>query len=166
MPLFSPQLISLSESVIRAAAAKKLQIATAESCTGGLISACLTEVSGASSVFDRGYISYSYDSKTAYFGVPQEIVVACGAVSTEVARGMAEGALRHSKADITVSATGIAGPGGGTPEKPVGLVYLGIALKGKSYALKNNFTGDRAEIRLATVEKALITLKNEIDSLS
>ena len=96
-------------------------------------------------MFNGGYISYSYDSKTAYLDVPQKVVVACGAVSAEVARGMAEGALRHSKADIAIAATGIAGPGGGTPEKPVGLVYLGIALKAKhdSYALKNNFTGDR-----------------------
>jgi nicotinamide-nucleotide amidase len=164
MPFFSPQLLTLAESVIHAATAKKLQIATAESCTGGLISACLTEVSGASAVFDRGYISYSYDSKTAYLDVPHDIVVACGAVSAEVARGMAEGALKHSTADIAIAATGIAGPGGGTPDKPVGLVYLGIAMKGKkSYAFKNNFTGDRGQVRLQTVETALNTLLKEIE---
>ena len=160
MPLFSPQLITLAESVIRAATAKKVQVVTAESCTGGLISACLTEVSGSSAVFDRGYISYSYDSKTAYLGVPEKTIVDCGAVSPEVARGMAEGALRHSKADIAVAATGIAGPGGGTPEKPVGLVYLGIALIGSQ-----KIDGDRTEVRLKTVEAALMTLKKEIDDL-
>jgi nicotinamide-nucleotide amidase len=167
MPFFSPQHLALAEQVIRAATAKKLQIATAESCTGGLIAACLTEVNGASAVFDRGYISYSYDSKTAYLDIPQQVVVACGAVSAEVARGMAEGALRHSKADIAIAATGIAGPGGGTPDKPVGLVYLGIALKAKkdSYATKNNFTGDRGQVRLQTVETALNMLKKEIEGL-
>ncbi len=168
MPLFSPQLLALAESVIHAATAKKLQIVTAESCTGGLISACLTEVSGASEVFDRGYISYSYDSKTAYLGVPHETIVNYGAVSSEVACGMAEGALKNSKANIAIAATGIAGPGGGTPEKPVGLVYLGIAIRasGKIHAIKNNFSGNRTEVRLQTVETALTTLKKEIEIAS
>ena len=166
MPFFSPQQLILAEQVIRAATAKKLQIATAESCTGGLIAACLTEVSGSSAVFDRGYISYSYESKTAYLDVPQDVVIACGAVSGEVARGMAEGALRHSISTIAITATGIAGPGGGTPGKPVGLVYLGVAVKGKdSYALKNNFTGDRGAVRLQTVETALNVLIKEIEGL-
>lgn len=167
MPFFSQQQLALAEQVIRAATAKKIMIATAESCTGGLIAACLTEVSGSSAVFDRGYISYSYESKTAYLDVPHDIVVACGAVSAQVARGMAEGALKHSIAQIAIAATGIAGPGGGTPDKPVGLVYLGVAVKGKSdsYALKNNFTGDRGQVRLQTVETALNVLKKEIDSL-
>jgi len=155
-------MLALASEVVKAATAKKIQIATAESCTGGLISACLTEVSGASAVFDRGYVSYSYDSKTAYLDVPQDIVVACGAVSAEVAQGMAEGALKHSVSGIAISATGIAGPGGGTPDKPVGLVYLGVALKGKSYAFKNQFSGDRGEVRLQTVETALKTLLKEI----
>jgi len=166
MPFFSPQQLALAEQVIRAATAKKVMIVSAESCTGGLIAACLTEVSGSSAVFDRGYISYSYESKTAYLDVPHDVVVACGAVSAEVARGMAEGALKHSIAHIAISATGIAGPGGGTPDKPVGLVYLGVAVKNKdSYALKNNFTGDRGQVRLQTVETALKVLKKEIDSL-
>jgi nicotinamide-nucleotide amidase len=166
MPFFSQQQLALAAEVVHAATAKKVMIASAESCTGGLIAACLTEVSGSSAVFDRGYISYSYESKTAYLDVPQDIVVACGAVSGEVARGMAEGALRHSIAHIAIAATGIAGPSGGTPDKPVGLVYLGVAVKSKkdSYALKNNFTGDRGEIRLQTVETALRVLKKEIDS--
>ena len=167
MAIFSPQLIALAEAVIRTAATKRVQIVTAESCTGGLISACLTEVSGASTVFDRGYISYSYDSKTAYLDVPQKTIIDCGAVSPEVACGMAEGALLHSHAQIAIAATGIAGPDGGTQEKPVGLVYLGIAIRSprKVYAVKNNFDGNRTKIRLKTVEAALITLKKEIDSL-
>jgi nicotinamide-nucleotide amidase len=163
MSPFPPKVLALSEAVVKAAAEKGLQIATAESCTGGLISACLTEVSGASAVFDRGFISYSYDSKTASLDVPQETIIGYGAVSSEVARGMAEGALRHSKADIAVSATGIAGPGGGTPEKPVGLVWLGIARKsGRVYTIKNNFSGNRAQVRLQTVERALQALLQEL----
>jgi len=166
MPFFSQKHLALATEVVRAATLKKVMISTAESCTGGLIAACLTEVSGSSAVFDRGYISYSYESKTAYLDVPQDVVIACGAVSGEVARGMAEGALRHSISTIAITATGIAGPGGGTPGKPVGLVYLGVAVKGKdSYALKNNFTGDRGEVRLQTVEKALSILKKEIEEL-
>lgn len=167
MPLFPPDILAQTEDVIRAATAKKVQIATAESCTGGLISACLTAVSGASAVFDRGYISYSYNSKTAYLDVPHDIVVACGAVSEEVAIGMAEGTLRHSDATIAIAATGIAGPGGGTPEKPVGLVYLAIAVRGgKSYADKNIFSGDRSDVRLQTVDKAMKLLKKEVSELS
>lgn len=167
MALFSPALLRQAEDVIQAATAKKLQVATAESCTGGLISACLTEVAGASAVFDRGYISYSYDSKTAYLDVPHDIVVACGAVSAQVAIGMAEGTLRHSTANIAVAATGIAGPGGGTPDKPVGLVYLAIATRGgNAYADKNVFQGNRTEVRLQTVDKALKLLAKEIAAFS
>lgn len=169
MSPFPPHVTPLAQSVIAAATAKNVMIATAESCTGGLISACLTSVAGSSAVFDRGYISYSYDSKTAYLDVPQEIVVACGAVSAQVAQGMAEGTLAHSIAQIAIAATGIAGPGGGTPDKPVGLVYLGVAFKDypeKNYAIKNIFSGDRDAVRLQTVETALKTLQKEIAALS
>ena len=166
--MFPSELLKLAEDVLARARAQGLHIATAESCTGGLIGAALTEIAGSSDVFERGFIVYSNRAKTGLLGVPEQIIKEHGAVSEAVARGMAEGALRHSKADIAIAATGIAGPGGGTPEKPVGLVYLGIALKAKhdSYALKNNFTGDRTEVRLQTVETALMTLKKEIDSLS
>ncbi len=163
MPLFSPQLLILAETVVRAAAKKKLKIATAESCTGGLISGCLTAVSGASDVFDRGFIVYSYESKTELLGVPRDTIINSGAVSTEVAQAMAEGALKNSNADIVVAVTGIAGPGGGTPGKPVGLVWLGCATKSKCYTRQNNFSGDRSDVRLQTVETALNVLKTEIE---
>jgi nicotinamide-nucleotide amidase len=163
---FSQQLTALAETVVRAALQKKIRLATAESCTGGLIGACLTEIAGASEVFDQGFVTYSYESKTSQLGVPPKTILDCGAVSAETARAMAEGALNASTADIAVSATGIAGPGGATPGKPVGLVYLGIAVRkgDKSYALKNNFSGDRATVRLKTVETALRLLKKEIES--
>ncbi len=163
MPLFSPQLLSLSESVIRSAAAKKLKLATAESCTGGLISGCLTAIAGSSEVFDRGFITYSYAAKTDMLGVPRKTIIDRGAVSPEVAHAMAEGALENSDADIVVAVTGIAGPGGGTTEKPVGLVWLGCAMKGKIYTVSRNFSGDRSDVRLQTVETALNILKDEIE---
>ncbi len=163
MPLFSPQLLALAETVVRAAAKKKLKIATAESCTGGLISGVLTAVAGSSEVFDRGFIVYSYESKTELLGVPRDAIVNCGAVSTEVAEAMAKGALKNSNSDIVVAVTGIAGPGGGTPDKPVGLVWLGCATKGKCYTRQNNFSGDRSDVRLQTVETALNILKTEIE---
>ncbi|MBU6476231.1 MAG: CinA family protein, partial [Alphaproteobacteria bacterium] len=147
----------------RAAAAKKMKIATAESCTGGLISGALTAVAGASDVFDRGFVVYSYAAKTDMLGVPRKAIIDRGAVSPEVAHAMAEGALENSDADIAVAVTGIAGPGGGTPEKPVGLVWLGCAMKGKIYTVKNNFSGDRSDVRLQTVETALDILKKEIE---
>jgi len=166
MQIFSPHLLALADSVIRMALQKKLHIGTAESCTGGLISACLTEVPGASEVFDQGFVTYSYESKSSQLGVAPKTILEHGAVSAETALAMAEGALRASSADLAVSATGIAGPGGGTPDKPVGLVYLGIALRsGKSYALKNNFDGNRTAVRLKTVEAALTLLKKELESL-
>lgn len=165
MSLFSPQLLTLSESVLQAARNKKLRIVTAESCTGGLIGACLTEISGSSDVFDRGFIVYSNDSKMTNIGVSYRTIQDFGAVSAETALEMAMGALHASHADIAISATGIAGPGGGSAEKPIGLVYLGIALRGndKSHVLKKNFTGSRADVRLKTVEEALSLLKKEIE---
>src|SRR5271167_2191858 len=116
--LFSSPLLRLAEVVLLEAREQKLRIATAESCTGGLIAGLLTEIAGSSDVFDRGFVTYSNDSKQQSLGVPQELLVAHGAVSEAVARAMAEGALRHSLAEISVAVTGIAGPGGGTTEKP------------------------------------------------
>lgn len=164
MSLFTPQLFTLAEQVITSARAKKLQIVTAESCTGGLISGCLTEVAGSSDVFDRGFVTYSNDSKMTNLNVAYKTILDFGAVSAETALEMAEGALRSSNAGLAVAVTGIAGPGGGTAEKPVGLVYLGVAVRrgGKSFTLKNDFSGDRAAIRLKTVEAALAALLGEI----
>ena len=109
---------------------RKLKLATAESCTGGLIAACLTEIAGSSDVVERGFVVYSNDAKTDLLGVPSMLIGKHGAVSEEVARSMAEGAIAKSRAEIAVAVTGIAGPGGATPTKPVGLVHLAVALRG------------------------------------
>ncbi len=131
-------------------------LATAESCTGGLIAATLTEIAGSSDVVDRGFVTYSNDAKTEMLGVPAALIAEHGAVSDRVAQAMAEGAIRHSAADLAVSVTGIAGPGGATPGKPVGLVFLGIARRGEdAVAERHVFDGDRQSVRLQSVHRAL-----------
>jgi nicotinamide-nucleotide amidase len=133
-----------------------LRLATAESCTGGLIAGCLTAIPGSSAVVERGFVTYSNEAKTDMLGVPADLIGRVGAVSAEVAEAMATGALDHSRADIAVSVTGIAGPDGGTPTKPVGLVYLGVARGGVSVRHERHiFSGDRDGIRQAAVIRAL-----------
>ena len=133
-----------------------LKLATAESCTGGLIAASLTEVAGSSDVVERGFVTYSNEAKSELLGVPAALIAEMGAVSAEVAEAMAEGALAQSHADAAVSVTGIAGPGGGTAEKPVGLVYLGACRRDASPRhLRRVFTGDRGAVRRAALEEAL-----------
>jgi nicotinamide-nucleotide amidase len=133
-----------------------LRLATAESCTGGLIAGCLTAIPGSSAVVERGFVTYSNEAKTDMLGVSADLIGRVGAVSAEVAEGMATGALDHSRADIAVSVTGIAGPDGGTPTKPVGLVYLGVARRGGSVRHERHiFSGDRDGIRQAAVVRAL-----------
>ena len=167
MHIFSSSLKELAKSVVTAAQNKKIKIVTAESCTGGLIGACLTEIPGASDVFDQGFITYSNNSKVILLGVSKKTIIDYDSVSAETALEMAKGALHVSNADIAVSVTGIAGPDCGTADKPIGIVYLGLALRAKdtSYTLKNNFSGDRTEIRLKTVEAALTALKKEIEGI-
>lgn len=167
MELFPQHLYQLAEAVLNEARERGVKIVSAESCTGGLIMACLTEVPGSSDVVDRGYISYSYDSKIVELGVDKELLAKTGAVSSEVALQMANGALKASQAHIAVSATGIAGPGGATELKPVGLVYIGVANSktNKSFAIKNLFSGNRTAVRLATVETALTAIRKEIASI-
>ena len=134
----------------------KYKIATAESCTGGLLAALLTEIPGSSSVLERGFVTYSNEAKVEMLDVPLPLIAAHGAVSREVALAMAKGAIAHSHADIAVSITGIAGPDGGSAEKPVGLVWFGIGHKnGKASASSEIFSGNRQEIRLHAVMKAL-----------
>ena len=128
--MFDQALSAQSEGLLQALRASGLMIATAESCTGGLIAGLLTEIAGSSDVVDRGFVTYSNEAKQDCLGVPAELIARDGAVSSTVARAMAEGALRHSRADIAVSVTGVAGPGGGSAEKPVGLVHLAVARKG------------------------------------
>lgn len=137
-----------------------LRIATAESCTGGLIAGALTEIAGSSDVVDRGFVTYSNEAKSEILGVPEDLIRVHGAVSAEVAEAMAEGAIARSRADVAVSATGIAGPGGGTATKPVGLVFLGVAQRGRPpWHERHVFPGDRAEVRRATVAAALDLLQ-------
>ncbi len=164
MSIFSATQTDNAAAVLQAARDKKLMLATAESCTGGIIAGCLTEIAGSSDVFDRGFITYSYDAKIVNLGVSQDTLTTHGAVSEETAYEMAKGALAHSKAQIALAVTGIAGPGGATPDKPVGLVYIGIAnaRTGEVKTIKNNFAGDRAGVRTATLDKALGLLAQEI----
>lgn len=139
---------------------KKLTIATAESCTGGLIASKLVDVSGASSVFERGYITYSEKAKIEELGVLEESIKTHGVVSEVVAREMAIGLARKVDTDVSISITGIAGPEGGTKEKPVGLVYIACFVKGNDYVLKQIFSGSREEIRENAANEAIsFTLK-------
>ena len=149
-------LSTAARAVLDRAKAEGLKIATAESCTGGLIAASLTEIPGSSDVFERGFVTYSNEAKAELLGVPPSLITERGAVSDPVAHAMAEGALVHSHADIAVAVTGIAGPGGGTPEKPVGLVFIGAVQRGQPAIVERHvFAGGRADIRRATVERAL-----------
>lgn len=135
-------------------------IATAESCTAGLISAAITEISGSSQWFDRGFVTYSNDAKMQMLGVKQETLDQYGAVSLQTAREMAQGAIAHSKADVAVSVTGIAGPTGGTQDKPVGTVCIGLMRRDLDHPVAKvfHFSGDRYFVRYQTVMKALEVL--------
>src|SRR4051812_33147219 len=140
-----------------------MRIATAESCTGGLIAGACTAVAGSSDWFERGYVTYSNEAKTEMLGVPAMSIARHGAVSEEVARAMAEGALAASRAQIAVAVTGVAGPGGGTVAKPVGTVWLALAQRGApTHAERVRFDGDRRAVREQTVHKALAMLRDAI----
>ncbi len=142
---------------------KKLKLVTAESCTGGLLSATITHRAGASEVFDRGFITYSNEAKHELLAVPLETLNAHGAVSAQTAEAMAEGALKNSRAGLAISITGIAGPSGGSHEKPIGLVYFGYTLKGGSTgSTKEIFEGSREEIQ---VQAVITAMKNLISVL-
>jgi nicotinamide-nucleotide amidase len=144
-----------AESLLAACRSKGIRLATAESCTGGLIAAALIAIAGSSDVVDRGFVTYSNESKNQMIGVPMQLIEARGAVSEEVAAAMADGALARSRAAIAVSVTGVAGPGGGSAEKPVGLVCFGLARTGSpAISERHIFRGDRAAVRAATVAHA------------
>lgn len=134
---------------------KNKTVATAESCTGGMIGAAITSLAGVSQYYGYGVVTYANEAKEKLLGVSHDTLETYGAVSEETAEEMALGALRMSDADISVAVTGIAGPGGGSSEKPVGLVYIGIATKDNTYVYKNVFSGSRDEVRRSTVKKAL-----------
>lgn len=150
-------LLRLAETLLQRCREAKAMLATAESCTGGLIAATLTEIAGSSDVFERGFVTYSNEAKIYSLGIPAEIVAGHGAVSEPVARAMAEGCLRKSNADIAIACTGIAGPGGGTSTKPVGLVHIAVAAHGQETMHQRMTYGEigRAAVRRATVEDAL-----------
>jgi nicotinamide-nucleotide amidase len=157
-------LLPLATDIIETCTRLGLRIATAESCTGGLVAAMLTEVAGSSAVVDRGFVTYSNQAKTELLGVPAAMIAREGAVSESVARAMAEGALAHAAADLAVSITGIAGPGGGTAEKPVGLVHFASVRHGSEVRHARHVFQDlgRSSIRLAAVREALIMLRDLI----
>jgi nicotinamide-nucleotide amidase len=140
--------------------AKKLMVATAESCTGGLVAGALTDIAGSSAVVDRGFVTYTNEAKHQMLGVPTETLQKFGAVSRDTAEAMVRGALGHANADLAVSITGIAGPGGGSPEKPIGLVHFAAASRGGRLVHRERRFGDigRAEVRRRSVLEALAML--------
>ncbi|MBI3444653.1 MAG: CinA family protein [Magnetospirillum sp.] len=149
-------LTELAAKVLDSLKARGLRLATAESCTGGLVAAALTAIAGSSSVVDRGFVTYSNEAKAEMLGIPMPLIVDKGAVSREVAVAMAEGALSHSGADVAVAITGIAGPGGGSADKPVGLVHFARAATGQpTVHLQQVFEGDRDTVRLRAAMTAL-----------
>ena len=149
-------LAAQAAEVLAALGARGEKVATAESCTGGMVAAALTAIAGSSTVVERGFVTYSNEAKTEMLGVPASLIEAHGAVSEAVARAMAEGALRHSRAQVAVAITGIAGPGGGSPDKPVGLVHFACAATGQpTRHHRAVFAGDRAAVRLAAAMTAL-----------
>lgn len=159
-----PEMTNRAAALLDAYREKSLKIATAESCTGGLVAALLTEISGSSAVVERGFVTYSNEAKIELIGVPAELIAAHGAVSEPVARAMAEGALSHSRADVAVGITGVAGPTGGTAAKPVGLVHFGLARKGAGTIHLERRYGDlgRENVRRRAVEDALDLLEQAL----
>jgi nicotinamide-nucleotide amidase len=161
MDALAPEVSVLAQRLL----ARGWRLATAESCTGGLIAATCTAVAGSSHWFDRGFVTYSNEAKSELLGVPAALIVAHGAVSEPVAQAMAEGALARSAADLTVAVTGIAGPGGAVPGKPVGTVWMALARRGApAQARLLQLPGNRGEVRAATVRAALAALGGACDA--
>lgn len=154
--MFAADLLDRAETLIATCRARGLKLVTAESCTGGLVAALITAIAGASDVYERGFVTYSNRAKEDSLGVDAAILARYGAVSAQTARAMAEGALAHARADIAIAVTGIAGPGGGSLEKPVGLVYFGCGASGAIMTAEKRF-GDigRTEVRMRSVSVAL-----------
>lgn len=162
--MFPDALIMSARLLIADCEERRLKIATAESCTGGLVAALLTEIAGSSKVVERGFVTYSNRAKEEMLGVPGDLIADHGAVSEPVARAMAEGALRESNANIAVAITGVAGPGGGTALKPVGLVHIAAARENRSILHEACRFGDigRSEVRLRSVETALALMQRMV----
>lgn len=153
---------SLEEKIVSLLQEKGWKIASAESCSGGMIASRLVNVSGVSDVFEEGYITYSNAAKHKLLGVSKQSLGQYGAVSSQVAGEMALGAAKQARARAAIAVTGIAGPGGGTPQKPVGLVYIGCYVDGKVFVTENHFQGSRQEIRTATTQAALSLLLEKL----
>ncbi|HEY4041997.1 MAG TPA: nicotinamide-nucleotide amidohydrolase family protein [Rhodopila sp.] len=155
--------LTAADALLAVCRSKGITLATAESCTGGLIAAALTAIAGSSDVVDRGFVTYSNTAKHQMVGVPMALIERYGAVSEQVAAAMADGAIERSDATIAVSVTGVAGPSGGSVEKPVGLVWFGLARDGApTIAERRVFPGDRSEIRSATVAHAFQMIRDAL----
>jgi len=157
--MFPDELLQQAAKALDLAKAGNVRIATAETCTAGLVSSCLTSVPGASKVFERGFVLYHDSAKATGLGVPESIARTHGAVSAEVTKGLAEGALAHSTAGVAVAVTGYAGPGGGNVKNPVGTVYVAAARKDADTIVERHlFSGDRDAVRTQAVKAALAVL--------
>ena len=160
--MFDPETLALAEAVLAACRARDWHLATAESCTGGLVAAALTAIAGSSEIVERSFVAYSNDAKMELLGVSADTIAAHGAVSAQTTAAMARGAIARAPVDLAVSITGVAGPGGGTAQKPVGLVYLGVARKdGGARVERRIFPGDRTAVREAAFVLALELLEEE-----
>jgi nicotinamide-nucleotide amidase len=163
--VFETEILTLAQSVLDACRARGWHIATAESCTGGLVAGALTAIAGSSDVVERGFVAYSNEAKSELLGVPLETIAAHGAVSADTAAAMARGAVARAPVDLAISVAGIAGPGGATPTKPVGLVLFGLARRdGKCRTERHVFPGDRSAVRQAALGAALRLLEAEVRS--
>ena len=164
MIAFAPELRALAEAVLDRCRDAGLLVATAESCTGGLVAACLTEIAGSSAVVERGFVVYANTAKIDLLSVDPATLERHGAVSEQTAGQMLAGALAHSPADLVVAITGIAGPGGGSADKPVGLVFIAVQRRGQvSLVERHVFAGDRADVREASLRRALELLRAAAD---
>jgi nicotinamide-nucleotide amidase len=163
--VFDAETLALAQSVLDACRERGWHVATAESCTGGLVAGALTAIAGSSDVVERGFVTYSNAAKSELLGVPPETIAAHGAVSSETTAAMAEGAVARAPVDLAISVTGVAGPGGGSAAKPVGLVIFGLARRnGPSRTERRVFDGDRSAVRQAAVHTALGLLAAEASS--
>ncbi|GAB3367549.1 MULTISPECIES: CinA family protein [Giesbergeria] len=151
-------------SIATALQARQWTLATAESCTGGLIAAACTDLAGSSLWFERGWVSYSNAAKTELLDVPADVLATHGAVSEAVARAMAEGALAHSSAQVSLAVTGVAGPSGGSADKPVGTVWFAWCVAGRTHSQRQQFLGERHDVRAATVAHALHVLQTLVQA--
>jgi len=160
--VFEAETLTLAQAVLETCRARNWGLATAESCTGGLVAGALTAIAGSSDVVERGFVTYSNEAKSELLGVPPEIITAHGSVSAETPAAMAQGTIARAPVDLAISVTGIAGPGGATATKPVGLVLFGLARRdGACRSERRVFAGDRTAVRQAALQEALGLLEAE-----